>query len=115
MPQGFDDRRRRAQSVQPPRAAGVRRLPAALDRVLRRVSRSDRSRTGRRPAHWIVPARRSSRARRRGFAIMKRLIFLAPLAFAALTAGLVAQQPPASAPAADPDKKDEGIPVTSAL
>src|SRR5438105_10843202 len=46
---------------------------------------------------------------------MKRLVFLAPFAFAALTAGLVAQQPPASAPAADPDKKDEGIPVTSAL
>ncbi len=45
---------------------------------------------------------------------MKRLVFIAPLVLAALSAGPVAQQPPA-APAADPDKKDEGIPVTSAL
>src|SRR5713226_6168972 len=32
-----------------------------------------------------------------------------------LTLALIAQQPPAATPPADPDKKDEGIPVTSAL
>jgi quinohemoprotein amine dehydrogenase len=44
-----------------------------------------------------------------GFAVFAFLVS-APLALA-----LIAQQPPASTPAADPDKKDEGIPVTSAL
>jgi len=46
---------------------------------------------------------------------MKRFVLLAPLA-CALSVSLIAQQRPSSAPAApDPDKKDEGIPVTSPL
>src|SRR5439155_1540714 len=105
MPQGFDDRGRGARSPQPPRAAGVRRLPAALDGVLRRSRRRVRL--------AVLDRARRSRARHRGLPIMKR--FFAAFALFAVLAAIrpVAQQAPATT--TDGDKKDEGIPVTSAL
>src|SRR5262249_38868969 len=103
---------RRSAGAGAPRPRRTRRAVAH-----RRLSRRSRKRPGLGSAHRPVAARRAPRPRRRRNPFMKRTpaffaFFAFFAAFAFFTAFASAQQPAA---AADQDKKDEGIPVTSPL